>query len=261
MDKKQSKKEVPKKALSSANLAKTLTGRVPREAIRLMQITRLAPELLQQFAAIEDLTGAVSDAMDNLGLSGAVPASILSPTLPLKRLVAQALTVRNVERTEGPHQAALSGKGKMGEHEAYNLAEPGDVIVIEGLLGISNMGGQSATVAHRAGCAGVIIDGSFRDPGASRERGFPVWARGVTPITGKWRLETVEINGRVRIAGISVNAGDLVVADEAGVVFVPFAHAQAVLEQAQNIDQGDRRQRVDIHAGIDLASLAAKKYK
>ena len=149
----------------------------------------------------------------------------------------------------------------MGEHEAYNQAEPGDVVVIEGLMGVSNMGGQSAAVAYRAGCAGAIIDGSFRDPDSARERDFPIWARGVTPITGKWRLQTVEINGRVRIAGVSVDAGDLVLADEAGVVFVPFAHAESILRQAEHIHAGDNRQKADIAAGIDLATLAATKYK
>jgi regulator of RNase E activity RraA len=149
----------------------------------------------------------------------------------------------------------------MGESEAYNLAEPGDVVVIEGLLGSSNMGGQSATLAHRQGCAGAIIDGSYRDPDASRTLGFPIWARGVTPITGKWRLETAEINGRVQIAGVSVDAGDLVVADEAGVVFVAFAQAGAVLEEALRIDQGDTRRKHDIDAGADIASLNNTRYK
>lgn len=242
-------------------MTKPLTGRVPPEAIRRTALPRLSAEVLARYAAIEDLTGTASDAMDQLGLCGAIAASTLAPSLPRLRMVGQAVTVRNVERTESPTVAAASGKGKMGEHEAYNQAEPGDVVVIEGLTGVSNMGGQSATVAHRAGCAGAVIDGSFRDPDASRERDFPIWSRGITPITGKWRLETVEINGRVRIAGVSVDAGDLVLADEAGIVFVPFAHAEAVLAQAEKIDAGDNRQKADIAAGIDLATLAATKYK
>lgn len=248
-------------AAAQAMTDKKLTGRVPPEAIRRMDLPRLAPELLQRYARIEDLTGALSDAMDNLGLCGAIPALVLAPTLAGRRMVGQAVTVRNVERDDSPMRAAASGKGRMGEHEAYNLSEPGDVVVIEGLPGISNMGGQSATLAHRSGCAGAVIDGSFRDPDASRGLGFPIWSRGVTPITGKWRLETVEINGRVRIAGVSVDAGDLVAADEAGVVFVPYAHAEAVLAEAEKIDSGDRRQKTDIASGVDLATLAATRYK
>lgn len=238
-----------------------LTGRVPPEAIRRIDLPRLPQPIMQRFARISDLTETLSDAMDNLGLCGAVAASTLSPALPGSRLLGQAVTVRNVERSDGPHRAASSGNGKMGEHEAYNQAEPGDIVVIEGLTGVSNMGGQSATLAHRAGCAGAIIEGSYRDPGVSRALGFPIWSRGITPITGKWRLETVEINGRVRIAGISIDAGDLVAADESGVVFVPFAYAEAVLIEAEKIDAGDTRQKTDIAAGIDLTTLAATKYK
>lgn len=238
-----------------------LTGRVPPEAIRRMDLPRLPVQMMQRFADMDDITETLSDAMDNLGLCGAIAASTLMPALADSRVIGQVVTVRNVERTDSSHRAASSGKGKMGEHEAYNLAEPGDVVVIEGLSGISNMGGQSCSLAHRAGCAGAIIDGSFRDPGVSRELRFPIWARGATPITGKWRLETVEINGRVRIAGISVDAGDLVAADEAGIVFVPFAHAEAVLIEAEKIRAGDTRQKADIAAGIDLATLAATKYK
>ena len=237
------------------------TGRVPVEAIRSMTIPRLPAPILAAFAQIEDLTCTVSDAMDNLGLRGAIAASALAPNLPQVRLVGQAVTVRNIEQQEGDHLSAMSGRGRMGEHEGYNLSEPGDVVVIEGLTGVSNMGGQSATLAHRSGCAGAIIEGSYRDPSASRNLGFPIWSRGITPITGKWRLQTIEINGEVRIAGQRVQAGDLVLADEAGVVFVPFARAADVLAQAQKIDMGDNRQKKDIDAGVDMATLAATQYK
>jgi 4-hydroxy-4-methyl-2-oxoglutarate aldolase len=238
-----------------------LTGRVPREAIFRLDLPGLAPGILERFRQLDDLSGDVSDAVDQLGLRGAVPAATLAPSLPGARIVGQAVTVRNVERSESATRAAASGIGLMGEHEAYNLAEPGNVVVIEGLVDASNMGGQSATLAARSGCAGAIIDGSYRDPQVSRERAFPIWSRGVTPITGKWRLRTVAINGPVRIAGVCVEAGDLVVADDAGIVFVPFAHVEDVLREAERIAAGDKRQKQDIEGGIDLATLAATRYK
>ncbi len=240
---------------------KTLTGRVSREAIRRLSIPRLPAEWLTEIAAIDDLTGTISDSLDNLGLAGAIPARLLAPTLADRRVVGQAVTVRNVARTESPARAAAEGAGRMGEQEAYNLAQRGDVVVVEGLLDVSNMGGLSAALAHRSGCAGAVIEGSFRDPEASRDIGFPIWARGVTPITGKWRLQTAEINGRVRIGDVSVDAGDLVVADAAGVVFVPFEHVEAMLVEARRIDAGDSRQRRDIADGASLAEIARTKYK
>jgi 4-hydroxy-4-methyl-2-oxoglutarate aldolase len=238
-----------------------LTGRVPRERIRMLAFERLTRETLDAFAALADLTGTVSDALDNLGLTGAIPASELRPNLAAARVVGQAVTVRNVERQQSVFRSAGEKINRMGESEAYNLAQRGDVVVIEGLVGMSNMGGQSATLAHREGCAGAIIEGSYRDPDASRALGFPIWARGVTPITGKWRLETIEVNGRVRIAAVSVDAGDLVLADEAGVVFVPLAHVPAVLAECRRIDAGDAQRKRDIDAGIDIATLNDRRYK
>jgi regulator of RNase E activity RraA len=243
-----------------SEVTKTL-GKLPRSAFTALEIPRLSQEIVSGFAALVDLTGTVSDAMDNLGLFAALPASTLPPSLPGKRIVGHAITVRNVERQQSVHTAATEAVNRMGETEAYNLARPGDVIVIEGLYGCSNMGGQSATIAHREGCAGAVIDGSFRDPDASRSLAFPIWARGVTQITGKWRLETVEINGRVRICNVSVDAGDLVLADDAGVVFVPKAHAAAVLAEARKIDAGDTKRKQDIDAGVDIGALVNKKYK
>jgi len=247
----------PEKTLTG----KTLIGRVPREAVRQLELPPLDPALLERLCRLQDLTGTLSDAMDDLGLFGAVPASDLRPSLTGRRIVGQAVTVRNAERPETPTEAARIGRSGMGEHEAYNLAEPGNVVVIEGLPGVSNMGGQSATLAHRSGLAGAVIDGAHRDPDASRENGFPIWSRGVTPVTGKWRLRTVEVNGPVRIAGVLVEAGDVVAADDAGIVIIPHARVEAVLLEAERIDSGDAAQKGDITAGVDLGTLARTRYK
>ena len=88
-----------------------------------------------------------------------------------------------------------------------------------------------------------------------------MWARGVTPISGKWRLRTVAINGTVHVAGVRVEPGDLVVADEAGVCFIPFKHAEAVLAEVRKIEDGDARRRADVNAGVGMLELFTKKYK
>ena len=239
---------------------KKLTGRVPREAIMLFDIPRVSLEILAGFKALADLTGTISDAMDQLGLVGVIPASVLAPITPGARMVGQAVTVRNVAHGMQVHKAAQERVNGQGEAEAHNLAQPGDIVVIEGIVGVSNMGGQSATIGHRQGEAGAVIDGSIRDPDASRGIGYPIWCRGVTPITGKWRTQTVAINGPVHIVGVQVHPGDIVAADEAGVSFVPRQHAAAVLEAARNIDAGDARRKQDIAQGAAVTDLVQKKY-
>ena len=240
---------------------KSTLGRLPREAIRMLELPRLPAEMVEGFKALVDLTGTISDAMDELGIVGVIPAYLLPPVNTGTRIVGHALTVRNIQRTAQIHRAALEKSNTQGESEAHNLAERGDVLVIEGVMGCSNMGGQSATIAKRQGFVGAIVDGTVRDPEQYRGMGWPVWCRGFTPITGKYRMQTVEINGKVQVCGVQVAPGDLVCADEAGVCFVPREQAAAVLEAARKIDAGDTKRKKDIDAGTAVSDLMTRKYK
>src|SRR5688500_16164238 len=242
-------------------MTKVTLGRLPREAIRLLALPPVPRDIVEGYRDLVDLTGTVSDAMDELGLVGVVPASTLPPVNFGTRIVGPALTLRNVQRTAQIHKAAQEKTNTQGESEAHNLAEPGDVLVIEGVMGCSNMGGQSATIAQRQGFAGAIVDGTLRDPRQYRDMGWPVWCRGFTPITGKWRMQTVEINGTVQVCGIQVSPGDLVCADEAGVAFVPRDHAAVVLELARKIDAADTKRKADIDKGVSVADLMQRRYK
>ena len=123
------------------------------------------------------------------------------------------------------------------------------------------MGGQSATIARRQGFIGAVVDGTVRDAEQYRGMGWPVWCKGFTPITGKWRMQTVEVNGAVQICGVPVRPGDLVCADEAGVAFVPRERAAEVLEVARKIDAGDNKRKKDIDSGASVADLMTRKYK
>jgi len=242
-------------------MPKTPLGKLPREAIRQLEMPRPPQDIIEGFKVLVDLTGTLSDAMDELGIVGVVPAYVLPPVTNGTRIVGPALTVRNIQRTAQIHKAAQEKTNTQGETEAHNLAEPGDVLVIEGIMGCSNMGGQSATIARRQGFIGAIVDATVRDPEQYRSMGWPVWCRGFTPITGKWRMQTVEVNGTVQICGVQVRPGDLVCADEAGVAFVPRDRAAEVLEVARKIAGADTRRKADIDRGVSVSDLVQKKYK
>jgi regulator of RNase E activity RraA len=146
----------------------------------------------------------------------------------------------------------------MAEFEAHNLAEDGDVLVIQGVPGVSNMGGISATTGKRAGERGAIVMGGVRDIAQSRAVRYPVWANEITPVTGKWRLETVEINGTVMIGDVQVAAGDLVIADDTGVCFIPRANIMEVLEACEKKQKGED-DRVDaIARGVPVPVFYSK---
>jgi 4-hydroxy-4-methyl-2-oxoglutarate aldolase len=248
---------------AQANTVETerrLTGKVPREAIRMLDIPRAPKEVIDGFLALGDLTSTVSDAMDELGLHGVVPASMLRPTIPGSRVVGPALTLRNIEQAVQAYKGAQDRASRLAEIEAHNLAQTGDVLVIEGIPNISNMGGISSTIAKRQGEAAAIVDGAIRDVAESVSIGLPRWASSVSPITGKWRIQTIEINGHIHICGVPVKPGDIVVADDDGVCFVPLEYADKVLKRATEIRDGERRRYDDIRAGVPVPDLAQRTY-
>ena len=228
-------------------MAKTPLGRLDRRAFGMLELPRLDPQILDGFRALGDLTGTTSDAMDEIRLNGVVPGSTLRSTDAKARVVGQALTVLN-QRREGTERKT-SG---LGEIEAHNLAEPGDVLVIQGIAGVSSMGGVSASVGKRQGEAGAVVDGAVRDIDHSRSIGYPVWCSSVSPITGKWRIQTVAINRPVSICGISVSPGDLVIADEVGVCFVPLERAAEVLAVAQRLTKREDDRLAKLESGMPL---------
>ncbi|HEY1981038.1 MAG TPA: RraA family protein [Xanthobacteraceae bacterium] len=239
-------------------MPKQTLGKLPAEAFGLLDLPVLSREICDGYRALHDLTGIVSDAMDELGIVGAVPAGVLRPNDPKARVVGRALTVRNVAANAPVPDKVKAGISGLGEIEAHNLAEPGDILVVQGVDQVSNLGGMSATIGHRQGEVGAIIDGGARDVDHSRAIGLPLWSRSVSPLTGKWRVETVAINKPVTICGISVHPGDLVLADETGVCFIPRERAVEVLQRAQRNAAAEKLREAKIASGAPVADFLGK---
>ncbi|WP_149183687.1 RraA family protein [Streptomyces sp. TRM49041] len=118
-------------------------------------------------------------------------------------------------------------------HAAIHRAEPGSVVVVEsGDVDHALAGGNVCAVARRRGIAAFVADGVIRDLAEVREMGFPVFARGVIPIPGT-KKAVHPLNAQVRCGGVTVDAGDVVVADEEGIVVVPGARLDEVLAAAR----------------------------
>ena len=217
---------------------------------------RISQEVINRYLALGDLSSTISDALDQLGIVGAIPAAILKPTIADARVVGNVVTVRNDPNPVDPITNAKAHDNGLKDLEAHHLADPGDVVVYQGVPGpISNVGGICSAIAHRQGEAGIIIDGYTRDVASSRATGLPIWALGPTPITGKWRGLTVEINKSVVIQGIRVTPGDLVVADETGVCFIPNEYVDEVLRLAEATVEHETETYQEIRAGIALDAL------
>lgn len=240
-------------------MSKQTLGKLSPDAFGVLDLPPIDAGILDGFRALGDLTGMTSDAMDELGIAGAVPASVLKPTNPKARLVGRALTVKNVAATASVPDSVATGVSGMAEIEAHNLAKPGDVLVLQGIDHVSNMGGMSASIGHRQGQIGAIVDGAVRDIDHGRDIGYAIWSRSVSPITGKWRVKTVAVNKPVTICGVTVNPGDLVLADETGVCFVPRARVVEVLERVRRIAANEVARTAKIKAGVPVKELLPGK--
>ena len=118
-------------------------------------------------------------------------------------------------------------------HAAIHRAAPGSVMVVEsGDLDWALAGGNVCAVAQRRGIAGFVLDGLIRDLAEVREARFPVFARGVIPIPGA-KSAVAPLGQPVTCGGVRVEAGDVVVADEEGVVAVPAARRAEILDAAR----------------------------
>ena len=171
-----------------------------------------------------------------------------------------------VPRLAGPAYTVQCPPGdNLMLHAAIYRAEPGSVIVVEsGDVDYALAGGNVCAVAQRRGVAGFVVDGLVRDLGEVREAGFPVFGRGVIPIPGT-KQALGALGGPVRCGGVLVHPGDIVVADEEGVVVVPAARQAEVLdaararlakEAAETLDAWEEQHRARIEKALGEQGFA-----
>jgi RraA family protein len=128
-------------------------------------------------------------------------------------------------------------------HAALQLAQPGDVIVVDGKgdLSCALTGALMAAHAQKAGIAGFVIDAAVRDTDDCAKGSFPIFAAGANP-NGPLKGAAGRINWPVSLAGTTVNPGDLVVGDADGVVVVPRETAAEIVKGAQaKVDAENQR--------------------
>lgn len=189
---------------------------------------------------------AVSDALDQLGLPPGVGG--IRPVWGTASVVGFAVTVSLEPRT-----ASVSGA-----HIATNAVETADedsLIVVDnqGRTDVSCWGGILSLGAAERGVRGVVADGVCRDVSEARELGFPVFSRGAIPATARGRLQQRSTGEPVNLAGLTVYPGDVVLADETGVVVVPRARAEEVAVIATAITNRERGIADEVRSGAPLS--------
>ncbi len=197
--------------------------------------------------------------MDDTVAFGEIPTTVLGDILGREQAMASSIRPLwpPTGRVTGPAFTVACAPGdSLMLHAAIYRAAPGSVLVVEsGDLDYAVAGGNVCAVAQRRGVAALVVDGVIRDLAEVRNSGFPVFARGVVPVAG---VKTVAspLNRPVRCGGVTVRAGDIVVADDDGVMVVPRDRGEQVLRDArarlareadQTLDawETDHRARID----------------
>lgn len=142
----------------------------------------------------------------------------------------------------GPaHVAVMSQDDNLSVRNILEAApNPGSILVIAGgsTSRTATIGGLMALEMQNLGIAGLVTDGLVRDSREIRELGFGVWCRGVTPIASHKNGPAL-IGGTISIGGILIRDGDLVIADDDGVVIWPQEHIVELLAKAETKFQQD----------------------
>lgn len=189
-----------------------------------------------------------SDAMDKLG----VPCGLLGlhPVVAGKHICGRAFTVHYV-----PNGVV---KGNVGDF--LDDVKPGEVVVIDngGRLYCTVWGDIMTFVATNNGVAGTIIDGVCRDIPGIKANDYAIFSRSTYMVTGKDRVTVDYVNRPVAVSGVQVCPGDIILADDTGVVCIPDALAEQVADIAEGIEKAEQAIIAEVKNGATLKEARAK---
>jgi 4-hydroxy-4-methyl-2-oxoglutarate aldolase len=146
----------------------------------------------------------------------------IQPLLPGRRVVGTAVTL------------AIAGPDSTLLHHATGLLRPGDILVVDRLGDdkYACWGGGVTVAAKAAGAVAGIVDGPCTDLTEIQQSDFPVWSRGLSPITTRLYDLGGGMNVPISCGGAVVMPGDAILADESGVLVIPREEARAVAQEA-----------------------------
>ena len=168
----------------------------------------------------------LSDILDDLNIDGVVSHMILN--LPHKRVLGRAKTLKlrklkENETYEGIYDALIS----------YDTIVPNDIIVVENeCREFAYFGNLNASLAMRAGAVAAIIDGCTRDNLATQDLDFPVFSRGYNCRDVRKRATVESMNKTIKLGEIKVHPGDLIFADNDGIIVIPRKYEQVIIKRA-----------------------------
>lgn len=181
-----------------------------------------------------------------------VPVANISDSM--NRMTAGGASLKPMHRTGVLVGPALTVKARPGDnlmlHHALDIAQPGDVIVVDAGGDLSNalIGEMMVAYAIKKGVAGIVINGAIRDAASIGAGEFPVFAAGITH-RGPYKDGPGEVNVPIALAGMVIEPGDLVIGDEDGLLCVPFDQVAEVYDRAHAKHAAEQQQLEQIALG------------
>jgi len=157
-------------------------------------------------------------------------------------------------RIVGPAYTVVAAGEFLSVLHAIGDAAPGDVLVVQGGgAPLAALGELLATEAWRRGLGGIVVDGYVRDR-AGLPPDLPLWARGTVPMAGRSDVAP-RVGGPVNCGGVRVIPGDIVCADDDGIVIAPLEQLQACVERAEQIERTEAKVLGEVRVGGDLIAM------
>jgi len=214
------------------------------------EMARPPKKLIEGFKNLQ--TSTIGNALDDLNIQGVIQN--IKPLAPGFNFVGGAFTVKEMTGVLGTYTLEDFRLGPVIDN-----TQEDDVIVIDnGGHQVSTWGGIASVAAQMRGVAGLVVDGGVRDYDEIIKTGFPVFSRHVVPTSGKTRVKIQAINTTVKIDGIRVRPGDIIVGDGTGIVCVPIEVADKVMEVTQELERQDNQAIEEIRNGLSFAEALSK---
>ena len=197
-------------------------------------------------------TPTIANALDDVEFAGIMQG--MTQMVRGTRCAGRAVTLLQVSAERGDYSSDDVKVGHM-----IDAAAPGDIVVVDNAgRSVSTWGGLATFAAKVKGIGGLVVDGGVRDREEMVEHAFPVFARHMTPLTGRSRIKVVAIGEPITCGGVRVRPGDAIVADGSGVVCIPAEHCEKVAELASRYSADDKLAEAELAKGLTFREAMAK---
>ncbi len=200
-------------------------------------------------------TGAVADVLDEIGLHDQCLPADIRPLEPTMKVAGPVYTVRG--------RARHFDDGKDPRYKQMDMLDaiiPGSVVVIDPgeEAKAAHWGELMSNTARAKGAVGAVIAGGLRDTPQILQIGFPVFRRFHSPLTAVYRFDITDFDVPLRIGGVGIAPGDFILGDVDGILVLPAAVVDQVLEQAESIREREDIVRDALQDGGSIRDLFEK---